>query len=125
MRERLAGDGLGVLAVGLGSAAPAASFGGAVGLDLAGVVAGGGEGENQRPAEEGRALDPDRSRTSSLSMRKVSNSSMPASSIANERQPRRPPQLSTTATVAVLLCGSIPATPCAWSIVVSCPLRLW
>jgi hypothetical protein len=22
-------------------------------------------------------------------------------------------------------CGSIPATPCAWSIVVSCPLRLW
>ncbi len=59
MCQRLAGDGLGVLAVGLGSAAPAASFGGAVRLDLAGVVAGGGESENQRPAEEGRALDPD------------------------------------------------------------------
>ena len=59
MRQRLPRDGLGVLVVGLGSAPPAAPLGGAVGLDLPGVVASRSESENQRPAEESRPLNPD------------------------------------------------------------------
>ncbi len=57
--ERFAGDGFGVLDVGLGPTTALAPLGGAVGLDLPRVIAGGGEREDDRPAEEARAPDAD------------------------------------------------------------------
>jgi hypothetical protein len=57
--ERLAGDGFGVLNVGLGPTTALAPLGSAVGLDLPHVIAGGGEREDDRPAKEARSFDAD------------------------------------------------------------------
>jgi hypothetical protein len=57
--QRLAGDGFGVLDVGLGPTTALAPLGGAVGLDLSHVIAGGGERKDERPTEKARTLDTD------------------------------------------------------------------
>jgi hypothetical protein len=57
--QGLAGDRLGVLPVALVPPPAAATFGSAVGLDLADVVAGRDQGLGDMAAKPGRALHPD------------------------------------------------------------------
>jgi hypothetical protein len=57
--QGLAGDGLGVLPVGLVPSPAAATLGGAVGLHLADVIAGRDQGLGDVPAKPGRAFHPD------------------------------------------------------------------
>lgn len=59
MGQGLAGDRLGVLGVGLGSASPAAPLGGAAGLHLAHVIAGRGQEHGDLVAQPRRALHAD------------------------------------------------------------------
>lgn len=59
MGQGLAGDRLGVLGVGLGPASPAAPLGGAAGLHLAHVIAGGGQERGDLAAQPPRALHAD------------------------------------------------------------------
>lgn len=108
--QGLAGDGLGVLDVGLGAPAPLAPLVSAAGRDLPHVIAGRGQGQHDRAPQAARALEADPVEHQPVSRSSASSSSMPARVTVNDSRATTTPTRFTTATVAECLCGSMPAT---------------